>query len=448
MQTRRKFLKQAATIGGSALAVPMIVPSSVLGMGGAVAPSERITLGVIGIGGRGKQVLRAFLGQKGVEVLAVCDVDKRKRQHAAGMVNQQRGDQSCDMYRDLRDIIARDDIDSMLIATGDRWHAAASVMAMRAGKDVYCEKPGSVTIAEGQALVAAEQRYGRVFQTGAQRASNRNFVIAGELVRSGLLGDVKQAYAHMGYLPDFPRVNAYVPAEPEPAKEDFDWDLWLGAAPWRDYHPAYVGKARVPGWYTQKDFAAGMAQWGSHTILQCQLDLGLADTSAVEYTYTDRFKSNGGKMGWVRGEEITDGMHIRYANGVQVIASLQGWRGPCGVRYIGTEGWVSIADGYDKPDVSSPHLEREFDRLVRAYTVRTQRSLNHVVDFLDCVRTRRTPITSATVAHRTMTTNLVMDMCLDLQRDLNWDPVEEAFIGDAEADRLRSRASRKEWMGV
>lgn len=153
-------------------------------------------------------------------------------------------------------------------------------------------------------------------------------------------------------------------------------------------------------------------------------------------------------MGWVRGEEITDGMHIRYANGVQVIASLQGWRGPCGVRYIGTEGWVSIADGYDKPDVSSPHLEREFDRLVRAYTVRTQRSLNHVVDFLDCVRTRRTPITSATVAHRTMTTNLVMDMCLDLQRDLNWDPVEEAFIGDAEADRLRSRASRKEWMGV
>jgi len=449
MQTRLKFLKQATAIGSSVVAAPMIVPSSVLGMGGAVAPSERITLGVIGIGNRGKQVLRAFLGQKGVEVLAVCDVQKGNREKAAAAVNKKRGDKNCGMYRDLREINARKDIDAMLIATGDRWHAAASVMAMRAGKDVYCEKPGTLTIAEGQALVAAEQRYGRIFQTGAQRASERNFVIAGELVRSGLLGEVKLAYAHVGVIPEYPRVNAYVKGKPEPAKEDLDWDLWLGAAPWRDYNPAYmVRNARVPTWYTQKDYAAGMAQWGAHTILQCQLDLGLADTSAVEYTYTDKFNSNGGKMRWLRGEAITDGMHIRYANGVEVIASLQGWRGPCGIRYIGTEGWVSSADGYDRPEVSSPHLEREFNRLVRAYTVRTQRSLDHVVDFLNGVRTRRSPVTSASVAHRTMATNLNMDTCLDLQRDLKWDPETEAFVGDAEANRLRSRASRKEWMAI
>lgn len=448
MQTRRKFIKQAATIASGAVAAPMIVPSSVLGMGGAVAPSERITLGGIGMGGRGKGDLRAFLGQKGVEVLAVCDVQKSKREQAAAIVNKHRGDQSCAKYRDLRDIIARKDIDAMLIATGDRWHAAAAVMAMRAGKDVYCEKPGALTIAEGQALVATEQRYGRIFQTGAQRASERNFVIAGELVRSGLLGEVKLAYAHIGYLPNFPRKNYYAPAKPEPAKEDMDWDLWLGSAPWRDYNPAYLQTWDGPGWYTQKDFATGMAMWGSHTILQCQLDLDLADTSAVDYTYTDEFNSNAGRSPWMRGEELTDGMHIRYDNGVEIIASLQGWSGPCGVRYIGSEGWVSVADGYGKPEVSSPHLEREFNRLVRAYTVRTQRPLNHVADFLNCVRTRRTPVTPASVAHRTMTTNLNMDTCLDLQRDLRWDPQTESFVGDAEANGLRSRPSRKEWMAI
>lgn len=448
ISTRRSFLKQAATLAGGVAAAPMIVPSSVLGMGGAVAPSERITMGAIGLGGRGTGNLRAFLGQKGVELLAVCDVRKNKRLNAASIVNQHRGDESCAVYRDLRDVIARKDIDAVMIATGDRWHAPASIMAMRAGKDVYCEKPGALTIAEGQALVASEQRFGRIFQTGAQRASERNFVIAGELVRSGLLGTVKKAYAHIGYLPNFPRVNAYLPAQAEPAVEDLDWDLWLGSAPWRDYHPSYIKPWPVPGWYTQRDFAAGIAQWGSHTILQCQMDLGLADTSAVSYTYTDRFNSNAGRSPWMRGVELTDGMHLRYANGVEIIASLQGWSGACGVRYIGSEGWVSVADGYARPEVSSPELEREFDRLARQYAVRTQRPFNHVGDFLNCVRSRRTPVTSAVVAHRTMTTNLIMDMCLDLQRDLEWDPQAEAFVGDTQANRLRSRASRKAWLAI
>jgi predicted dehydrogenase len=444
---RRAFLKKAAVVGGVVTA-PLIVPSSVLGRNGTTAPSNRITMGAIGLGGRGTGDLRAFMAQKEVQFVAVCDVQRKNRERGAQLVNAHNGNTDCAMYRDLRDLLARKDIDAVLIATGDRWHAPASIMAMRAGKDVYCEKPGALTIAEGQALVATEQRYGRIFQTGAQRASERNFVIAGELVRSGLLGEVKLAYAHIGYLPNFPRKNYYAPAEPEPAKEDLDWDLWLGSAPWRDYNPAYVRTWGVPGWYTQKDFATGMAMWGSHTILQCQLDLSLADTSAVEYTYTDEFNSNAGRSPWLRGEDVTDGMHIRYDDGVEIIASLQGWSGPCGVRYIGSEGWVSVADGYGKPEVSSPHLEREFNRLVRAYTVRTQRPLNHVADFLNCVRTRRTPVTPASVAHRTMTTNLNMDTCLDLQRDLKWDPQTESFVDDAEANRLRSRAARKAWMAV
>ncbi len=218
---------------------------------------------------------------------------------------------------------------------------------------------------------------------------------------------------------------------PEPPKEEFDWDMWLGSVPWRAYHPSFVRNWPAPGWYTQYDFAAGIAQWGSHTILQCQLDLGLADTSAVEYAYPENL--------------LGEGMTVRFANGVKLIATCDGWRGSCGVRYEGTEGWVATADGYSQPDVSSPLLQSEFRKLVQDYTVRNQRPLNHVRDFLNGVRSRRSPVTPAGVAHRTMTTNLIMDMCLDLKRDLKWDPVKQEFIGDEEANRLRSRAVRKAW---
>ena len=441
-QTRRQFIKKAAVVG----AAPFIVPGSVLGMDGATAPSNRITMGAIGLGGRGTGDLRAFLGQKDVHFVAVCDVQKGQRERGANLVNERNGNTNCAMYSDLRELLARKDIDAVLIATGDRWHAPASIMAMRAGKDVYCEKPGALTIAEGQALVKTEKRYGRVFQTGAQRASERNFVIAGELLRTGMLGEVKTLHAHLGYLPNFPRVNKIVPGMPEPPKENLDWDLWLGSAPWRDYNSAYLRPWPVPGWYTQRDFAAGIAQWGSHTILQSQLDLGLGETSAVEYEYTDNLSSNAGHSPWNRGEEVSGGMTVRFANGVKLIGSLTGWRGSCGVRYLGSEGTVATADRYAKPDVSSPHFEGEFNKLVQDYTIRNQRSLNHVRDFLDCVRSRRTPVTSASVAHHTMTTNLIMDICLDLKRSLKWDPMKEEFIGDDEANRLRSRAPRKSWL--
>ena len=373
----------------------------------------------------------AFMNQPGVQVLAVCDVQKHKRDRAAQKVNQKNANTDCGVYSDFREVLARPDIDAVLIATGDRWHAPAAIMAMRAGKDVYCEKPGAITIAEGQALVQAEKRYGRIFQTGAQRASEKNFVIAGELMRTGMLGEVKTVYAHLGYLPTFPRVNTILPGQPQPATDELDWDMWLGSAPWRDYHPDYLRPWPAPGWYTQPDFAAGIAQWGSHTILQCQLDLGLGDTAAVDYEFPD--------------DLMNKGMTVHFANGVKLVATRHGWKGACGVRYEGTEGSVAAADGYSKPDVTSPALETEFDKLVQDYTVRHQRPLYHAQDFLNCVRSRRTPVTPATVAHHTMTTNLIMDMCLDLKRSLTWDPVKEEFIGDDEANRLRSRATRKSW---
>jgi hypothetical protein len=429
--SRRQFLTRSLA-ASTAFAIPNIVPASALGRGGAVAPSERIVMGAIGLGGRGSGDLGWLLGEADVQFVAVCDVQQRNRNNAKNAVNGKYGNKDCAAYVDMRDLLAeRTDIDAMLIATGDRWHTPASILSMQAGKDVYCEKPGALTIAQGQALVAATQRYGRVFQTGAQRASEANFIVAGELARLGQLGKVHTVYAHLGYLPEWPRVNAVLPAQPEPPKEVLDWDLWLGPSPWRPYNGKFLGPWPTPGWYTQYDFAGGIPQWGSHTILQCQLALGLADTSPVTYEFPKDLKGAG--------------MTVHFANGVKLVAKCDGWRGSCGVKYEGTDGWVATADGYEKPDVSSPQLLRESKKLLQDYTIRTQRPLNHLRDFLNCVRTRRTPVTSAVVAHRTMSTNLIMDICLDLKRDLKWDPVREEFVGDAEANRLRSRAMREPW---
>ncbi|MDA3924473.1 MAG: Gfo/Idh/MocA family oxidoreductase [Kiritimatiellae bacterium] len=427
---RRQFLKRGL-VAGSAVTFPYLIPACALGKDGAVAPSERIVMGVVGTGGRGRHDLGWMLGEKDVQFVAVCDVQKKNRDQAKKDVDGRYENKDCAVYRDFRELLARKDIDAVVIATGDRWHTPVSIQAMKAGKDMYCEKPGALTIAEGQALVEAGKKYGRIFQTGAQRLSEKNFVFAGELMRQGRLGKVHTVRAHLGYLPAWPRKNAVLPAVPQPDKEVMDWDMWLGSAPWRDYNPGFLRPWPVPGWYTQYDFAGGIPQWGSHTILQCQMDLGIADTSAVEYEYPE----NG----------IKKGMTIRFANGVKLVAQLEGWRGSCGVRYEGSEGWVATADGYERPDVSRPEMFKEYRKLVDGYAERTGRPFNHIRDFLDCVKSRRPALAHTGVAHRTMTTNLIMDICLDLKRSLKWDPVKEEFVGDPEANKLRSRIMRNPW---
>ena len=428
--SRRRILK-GALAAGAAVSIPAIVPSVALGRDGAVAPGERIVMGAIGVGGQGMRDLVSLLGQPDVRVVAVCDVRQANRDKAKTLVDDKYGNKDCAAYRDLRELLARQDIDAVLVATGDRWHALASILAMQAGKDVYCEKPGTLTIAQGKALVAAGKKHGRVFQTGAQRASESNYILAGQLLQQGRLGKVHTVHAHLGYLPAWPRGNTVLPEQPLPPKEQLDWDLWLGPCPWRPFNEAFLRTYPAPGWYSQYDFACGIAQWGSHTILQCQLDLDLANTSAVEYDYPP---------------DLTGaGMTVRFANGVKLVARCDGWRGSCGVRYEGSEGWVATADGYAVPDVSAPALLADAKKLVADYLARTGRPRSHLRDFLDCVRTRRATVTGAEVAHRTMTTNLAMDICLDLKRSLKWDPAKEEFVGDDEANRLRSRVMRAPW---
>ena len=420
---RREFLRRAA-LACSALAVPQIVPSSALGLDGAVAPSERLVMGGIGIGGRGGYDLPILLQFPQVQFVAVCDVQKPRRDAAKQTVDGKYGNKDCASHRDLRDLLSsHGDIEAVLIATGDRWHTPASLMAMQAGKDVFCEKPCTMSVAEGQALVETARRRGRIFQAGMQRLSEANFVFCDELARSGRLGQVQTVRAHI--LP-WKMSTDMLPAQPEPERETLDWDLWLGPAPWRPYNAGYL--ANCGTWLDYYDFGTGVAGWGSHTICQCQSALGLKESSAIEYEYSNN--------------DSAEGYVAKYANGVKLVLSAKGWRGTCGVRYEGTEGWVSVADAYTKPDVSSPALLADFDKIVCDYQARTQRPMHHIRDFLDSVRRRRPCIASEVVAHRTMTTNHVINLTMQLKRNLKWDPDKEQCVNDAEANRMLSRSLR------
>jgi hypothetical protein len=429
--SRRQFLRRAALAGGL-LAGPAIIPGSALGLNGAVPPSGRIVLGGMGVGGRGSGVLGWMLPERDVQFVAICDAKKSQREAVKRMVDNKYGNSDCAMYRDMREFLAtRTDIDALLIATGDRWHALASVMAMRAGKDVYSEKPSSMTIAEGRAVVETARRYGRVYQTGTQRLSEDNFTFANELLRTGRLGQVHTVRAHIAPWDAAEMKYDWLPAEAEPPKEEVDWDQWLGPCPWRPYNSEYTRG----GWRGYYDFHTScIGEWGAHTFAQCQVGMGAADTSGVDYGYVNN--------------PTGDGMVVRFANGIQMVLSRgdQWWHGSCGVRYEGTEGWVAIADGYARPEVSSPALLADFTKLVNDYMARTRRPMSHVRDLFDCIKSRRLTVANPVVMHRSMSTVHAANICMWLKRDMKYDPVKEEFINDPEANRLRSRAMRAPWM--
>jgi len=428
--TRRAFLKRTAILASA----PYIVPATALGRGGKVAPSERIVLGGIGIGRRGSHDLRWMLPEQDVQFVANCDANKERREAVKQIVDTRYGNKDCALYSDMCEFLAeRTDIDALLITTGDRWHAPASVMAMRAGKDVYSEKPSSMTIAEGQAVVETAKRYRRIYQTGTQRLSEGNFTFCNEMLRTGRLGKVHTVRAHIAPWESVELSHEWLEAEPEPPKEEMDWDEWLGPCPWRPYNRAYT-QGRWRGYY---DFHTScIGEWGAHTFAQCQVAIGATNTSAIEYQYVEN--------------DSGDGMITRFANGIKMILKRDReknmWRGPCGVRYEGTEGWVAAADGYSQPDVSNPAMLDDFKKLVYNYQARTQRPMSHVRNFLDCVKSRRQTVANPEVMHRSMTTVHAANICMWLRRNMRYDPVKEEFIKDPQANRLRSRAMREPWI--
>ncbi|HIQ23389.1 MAG TPA: Gfo/Idh/MocA family oxidoreductase [Planctomycetes bacterium] len=412
--TRRTFVRAT----GAALAVPWLVPSAALGNARRAAASERIVMGAIGVGGRGMSDMKSLLGNADVQMVAVSDVQRSRRKQAKAAVDQHYGTSDCDTYIDFRELLARQDIDAVLIATGDNWHTCASIMAAKAGKDIYCEKPMSVVVAEGRALCETMRRYGTIFQCGTQRRSVPRFAFAVQLARSGKLGQLKTLYAEKAPARWFPQGHHEItlPPEPDPPREELDWDLWLGPAPWRPYNHTYVTRQF---WMAHRDFAGGaLTEWGSHTADLCQWANDADDTTPVEF-------------------ELAQGTVVaHYANGVKLIFEEGEW--PLHVRFVGTEGSVYVDDdGNIETDPPSLLADRRFGK---GYP-----QANHVRNFLDCVKSRRQPVAPAEGAHRANSTCQVANICLQLGRSLRWDPEKERFVGDPMADQKLARAYRAPW---
>jgi hypothetical protein len=331
----------------------------------------------------------------------------------------------------MRELLSsRPDIDTVLIATGDRWHAQASIRAMRAGKDVFTEKPSTMTVAEGRAVVDTAKRYGRVYQTCTQRVSEANHVFAIEMARTGRLGKVHTAYAHIAPWDAAKMRHDWLGAQPEPPREELDWDAWLGPCPWRPYNETYVNG----GWRGFYDFHTScIGEWGAHTFAQALAGLE-GHTIPIKYHYVDN--------------ESGDGMVCEMKNGQKLVLSRgdKYWHGSCGERFDGDLGWAAAADGYPRPDVSSPELLRYFKQVVGEYVARTGRSLDHMRNFLDCVKSRDETVANPIVMHQGMSTVHAANICMWLGRDLQFDPDTETFVKDDEANRLLARAQRAPWV--
>ena len=424
---RRTFLRTAAAAGVAATS-PVFIRAKALGLENQAAASERITLGVVGYGPRCKYDLAAMLQLPDVQCVAMCDVQANRREEGKAAVDTHYGNSDCTAYRDFREMLARDDIDAVLVATGDRWHADASILAVEAGKDVYSEKPCGITIERCQALSAAVERTGRVFQAGTQRRNVPNFQTAVELAHRGAIGKLKTLVASV-YTPGIE--TAWLPGEPTPDPAVVDWNLWLGPAPWRPYNQRYV-EGRWRGYY-DFDSGAKLLDWGAHTVDLCQWANQADDTMPVEYT--------------PEPNRIT----AKYANGVTLVldflatpfAQRPGWTqslGTCPVKFIGEGG--SIETGDDGGIVADPPSVLE--GVAQKSRVRGLDVGLHARDFFDCVKSRGKPAANADVMRRSHVACHAAALAWILQRPLRIDPATERFIDDDEANRLQSRP-RRDW---
>jgi len=416
--TRRDFLKGTAiTAAGAAFALPAIVPSSVFG---ANAPSNIITIGSIGVGGMGTGNMRGFNGKKDSKVVAVCDVDAEHREKARNTI----GLDAKSAYGDYREVLARDDIDAVVVCTPDHWHMPISIAAVRTGRDVYCEKPLTLTIAGGRALADEAKRYGRVVQTGSQQRSGSEFLKACELVQNGRIG--KLHTMKVG-IPGNNRKCADT-WEAQPIPKGFDYDMWLGPAPWRPYHEQrchYQFRFVL-------DYSGGqMTNWGAHYLDIAQWGNAADDTGPVEIVGKGDFPTTG-----LFTTAKTAEIEYTYANGVKLLLKTGGGN----TRFEGTEGWINVRRGKIEAEPASILQSKIGPDEIHLY-----KSNDHKQNFLDCIRSRKDPICPAEVGHRSSSVCHLGNIAMLLGRKLKWDPKAERFIGDDEANRMRWHPMRAPW---
>lgn len=410
--SRRSFLAASAVF-----AAPYLIPFRAFGA------NERIVTGHIGVGGQGLGNLNAFLG-KGVQAAAVCDVDSDRLAKAVGVVTGK--GQTCEGYRDYRKLLERKDLDAVVISTPDHWHALTTIHACQAGKDVYCEKPLSLTVAEGRQMVTAARKHERIVQTGSQQRSDKRFRLACELIRSGRLGKLTEVQVG---LPNSNFSGPPVPDSAPPAA--LDYELWLGPAPQRPYNVKRVHYNFRFFW----DYSGGqMTNFGAHHIDIAQWALGMDESGPVATEGTASFHPEG----WY---EVTSACRLThtYANGVKLVVG-QGQKDiKGGAKFIGEAGTIHVDRG--SITGSAPELLE----LPREGAVALYDSPNHHANFLDCIRSRKLPICDVEIGHRSATVCHLGNIVARLGRGIKWDPAREAIVDDAEAQQMLSRPYRQPW---
>jgi len=408
-----------------AIAFPYIVSSSALGNAGNVAASNRIVMGCIGMGGMGTGDMRGFMSKKEVQVVAVCDVDKNQRDKAKKNVDEKYKNNDCKTYLDFREVIARDDIDSLSLAMPDHWHSIPAVMGARSGKDIHAQKPLARTIAEGRAICDAVKRYGIIWQTGSQQRSGRDFHRACELVRNGRIGKVTRV--EVGLPTGGGSDNK--PAQPVP--EGVDWDFWLGPAPWVPYRGIMHWN-----WRWMMDYSGGqLTDWAGHHIDIAQWGLDMERTGPVEIEGEGVYPKDG-----IYDVPMEYKFTCKYANGV-VMTVANNKQIPQGTKWYGESGkWIYVKRG--KLEANPASVLKE---VIGPDEIKLYRSRDHRQNFLDCIKSRKETIAPAEIGHRSISIALLGEIAMLTKRKLHWNPDKERFLNDEQANRMLSRPMRSPW---
>jgi predicted dehydrogenase len=413
--------------GAGLAAAPYVLTSAALGNADQPAASERITMGFIGLGGHGLgHNFNAFLHQQDAQPVALCDVDKSRVVEASNLAKKRLGESfTCQTTQDWREVIARKDIDAVMISTADHWHVPLSLAAIRSGKDVICEKP-TLTLAEGRVLADTVKRYGAVFQLSTEDRSLPVYHRMAELVRNGRIGKLQRISVGLPGGGGAARPTT----KPAPVPKNFDWDMWLGPAPWAPYREGL----HMFNWRWNSDYSGGMlADWGAHLFDTAQWGNDTERTGPIEVAGTGKRNDNG-----LYDTFHTFDLTYKYANGVE----MQVTSGEVALRFEGTEGWVGNK-GWIGPLKASD--EKILKSVIGPGELHLYTAANEHRNFLDCVKSRRDPYFPAEIGHRCCSIAHLGNIALELGRKLRWDPAKEEFLDDDQANRMRSRAMREPW---
>lgn len=428
---RRRFIKKATRVAIGAISFPYIISSSALGKAGNVSPSEHITLGCIGTGWQGTSNIRSFLAEKDCQIIAVCDVDKGHLNNAVNIVNSRYGNSDCAAYNDFRALLARNDIDAVVITVPDHWHAVTAIQAVKSGKDIYGEKPLSHTFSEGLAICNVVKRYGRIWQTGTWHRSQSIFRFACELVLNGRIGDICRVevgmpFGHKDYTNTANKQNISSPPE------ELDYDLWLGPAPYAPYCPARVHQ----NWRWHLDYGGGqLMDWIGHYFDIAQWGCGFDHTGPYEIEAQGEYPKD-------RLWNAPTKFHItaKYAKDITMIIDGGYSNFPRGTKWIGKDGWVYV----DRERIDANPVEL-FKEKFGPDDIHLFRSPGHHRNFLDCVKTRQTPIATCEAAHRSVTPGHLGLIAMSLGRKIRFNPDTQEIIDDSTAKRLLGYQMRSPW---